>query len=303
MQICRKSFCVIAAVFFVNALVFAQAMEMPEMPTISIPDMPTISSPTMDGKFYKPSIPRQKQAGAVSTNQKAAEPKKTTEAVLSDATSTEDLLQSLLTNSNLLSAGDISGLYNSGTFDTLSSLTSLTGKVNGTTDSSDLSTTLLLREILDKLNELKIEQKSASAAEQEVYAAKQQDSETFKKRKPSILRFKINNYSVKDSITQEFFSEPEPDGSFLLTADRKYLLNNRSCTETFYLLFKAVKSNGSSTTFSVTPSVAQGTENKNSYIYKMCQLKDITAQKTGNLVVVHYDDNGVAADLLLDIDK
>ncbi len=88
MQICRKSFCVIAAVFFVNALVFAQAMEMPEMPTISIPDMPTISSPTMDGKFYKPSIPRQKQAGAVSTNQKAAEPKKTTEAVLSDATST-----------------------------------------------------------------------------------------------------------------------------------------------------------------------------------------------------------------------
>jgi hypothetical protein len=35
----------------------------------------------------------------------------------------------------------------------------------------------------------------------------------------------------------------------------------------------------------------------------MCQQKDITAQKTGNLVVVHYNNNGVAADLLLDIDK
>ncbi len=303
MQICRKSFCVIAAVFFVNALAFTQAMEMPEMPSISMPDMPTISSPTMDGKFYRPSVPQQKQTKVSSSNNKAAEPKKNTEAVLSDARSTEDLLQSLLTNSNLLSAGDISGLYNSGSFDTLSSLTSLTGKTNNTSSSSDLSTTLLLREILDKLNDLKAEQNSASAAEQELYAAKQQDSETFKKRKPSILRFKINNYSVKDSITQEFFSEPEPDGSFLLTADRKYLLNNRSCTETFYLLFKAIKSNGSSTTFSVTPSIAQGSENKNSYVYKMCQQKDITAQKTGNLVVVHYNNNGVAADLLLDIDK
>jgi len=303
LQICRKSFCVIAAVFFVNALAFTQAMEMPEMPSISMPDMPTISSPTMDGKFYRPSVPQQKQTKVSSSNTKVAEPKKNTEAVLSDARSTEDLLQSLLTNSNLLSAGDISGLYNSGSFDTLSSLTSLTGKTNNTSSSSDLSTNLLLREILDKLNNLKAEQNSASAAEQELYAAKQQDSETFKKRKPSILRFKVNNYSVKDSITQEFFSEPEPDGSFLLTADRKYLLNNRSCTETFYLLFKAIKSNGSSTTFSVTPSIAQGSENKNSYVYKMCQQKDITAQKTGNLVVVHYNNNGVAADLLLDIDK
>lgn len=303
MQICRKSFCVIAAAFFVNALAFTQAMEMPEMPSISMPEMPTISSPTMDGKFYRPSVPQQKQTKVSSSNNKAAEPKKNTEAVLSDARSTEDLLQSLLTNSNLLSAGDISGLYNSGSFDTLSSLTNLTGKTNTAGSSSDLSTNLLLKEILDKLNELKLEQNSASAAEQELYAAKQQDSETFKKRKPSILRFKVNNYSVKDSITQEFFSEPEPDGSFLLTADRKYLLNNRSCTETFYLLFKAIKSNGSSTTFSVTPSIAQGSENKNSYVYKMCQQKDITAQKTGNLVVVHYNNNGVAADLLLDIDK
>ena len=303
MQICRKFFCVIDAVFFINAFAFTQAMEMPEMPSISMPDMPTISSPTMDGKFYRPSVPQQKQTKVNNSNTKAAEPKKNTEAVLSDARSTEDLLQSLLTNSNLLSAGDISGLYNSGSFDTLSSLTNLTGKTNTAGSSSDLSTNLLLKEILDKLNELKLEQNSASAAEQELYAAKQQDSETFKKRKPSILRFKVNNYSVKDSITQEFFSEPEPDGSFLLTADRKYLLNNRSCTETFYLLFKAIKSNGSSTTFSVTPSIAQGSENKNSYVYKMCQQKDITAQKTGNLVVVHYNNNGVAADLLLDIDK
>ena len=305
MLICRKTFCVIAAAFFVNLCLFAQAVSMPEMPTLSMPDMPSISSPTMDGKFYKPSVPKQLQSPTTSSASTTTESKTSTDAVLSDATTTDDILLSLLTNSNLLTAGDISGLYSSGSFDTLSSLTGLSGLSSYSygTSTSDLTTSLLLREILQKLNELKIEQNSASAAEQEVIAAKVQDSETFKTRNPSILRFKINNYSIKDSITQEFFSEPEADGSFLLTADRKYFLNNKACTETFYLLFKAVKSNGSSTTFSVTPSIAQGTENKNSYVYKLCQLKDITAEKTGNLVVVHYDDNGVAADLLLDIDK
>ncbi len=302
MQICKRAFCFIAAVFLVQTVI-AQAISMPEMPTISMPEMPTISSPTMDGKFYKPSIPKQLQPSTSTGSTSTAETKTSGEAVLSDATTTDDILLSLLTNSNLLTAGDISGLYNSGSFDTLSSLTGLSGLSSNTSSTSDLTTSLLLREILQKLNDLKIQQNSASAAEQEVYAAKAQDSETFKTRNPSILRFRINNYSIKDSITEEFFSEPEADGSFLLTADRKYFLNNRACTETFYLLFKAVKSNGSTTTFSVTPSIAQGTENKNSYVYKMCQLKDITASKTGNLVVVHYDDNGVAADLLLDIDK
>ena len=303
MQICKRIFCAAVIACLLPALALAQAIEMPEMPSVSMPEMPTISSPTMDGKFYRPSIPKQMQQQSTSTSTTTTESKSSTDTVLSDATTSEDILLSLLTNSNLLTAGDISGLYNSGSFDTLSSLTGLSGLSSSGYSTSDLTTSLLLREILQKLNDLKVEQNSASAAQQEVYAAKVQDSETFKTRNPSILRFKINNYSIKDSITQEFFSEPEADGSFLLTADRKYFLNNRACTETFYLLFKAVKSNGSTTTFSVTPSIAQGTENKNSYVYKLCQLKDITAEKTGNLVVVHYDDNGLTADLLLDIDK
>ena len=301
MQICKRCSGILI-LMMLGGFVFAQSVEMPSMPsmsTITMPDMPTISSPTMDGKFYKPSVPQQLQPQTKTNNTSNSETKSSTDAVLSDATTSEDILLSLLTNSNLLSASDISGLYDTGSFDTLSSLTGLTGYGSTT----DLSTTLLLREILQKLNEMKIEQNSASAAVQEANAAKQQDSQTFKTRNPSILRFKINNYSIKDSVIQVFFSEPEPDGSFLLTGDRKYYLNNRGCTETFYMLFKAVKSNGNTTTFSVTPSIAQGTENKNSYVYKFCQLKDITAEKTGNLVVVHYDNNGISADLLLDIDK
>ena len=292
-------------VLFCTQFIFGQSMEMPSMPSISsvqMPDMPSLSAPTMDGKFYKPSVPQHYTSSNTTTETTATETK-STETVLSDATTTDDLLLTLLTNSNLLTASDISGLYDTGSFDTLSSLSGITGITGTSLNTSNLSTTLLLREILQKLNELKVEQKTASAAEQEVYAAKIQDSETFRTRNPSLLRFKINNYSIKDSITQTFVSEPEPDGSFLLTSDRKYFVNNKSCTETFYMLFKAVKSNGSTTTFSVTPSIAQGTENKGSYVYKFCQCKNIIAEKTGNLVVVHYISDEVTADLLLDIDK
>ena len=302
MQICSRNSAVSVAALIMLAcgsMVFAQSMEMPSMPSISMPEMPSISAPTMDGKFYRPSVPQNYNTTSKTTESTSTETK-STETVLSDATTTDDLLLTLLTNSNLLTATDISGLYDTGSFDTLSSLSGITGTSLNT---SNISTTLLLREILEKLNDLKVEQKTASAAQQEVYAAKIQDSETFRTRNPSILRFKINNYSIKDSVTQVFFSDPEPDGSFLLTGDRKYFVNNKSCTETFYMLFTAVKSNGSTTTFSVTPSIAQGTENKSSYVYRFCQCKNITAEKTGNLVVIHYTDNDISADLLLDIDK
>ena len=162
MLICRKIICTAAVLFCITGL-FAQSLDMPEMPTMSMPEMPTISSPTMDGKFYKPSVPKQLQSTSTSSTTAATETKSTTETVLSDATTTEDILLSLLTNSNLLTAGDISGLYSSGSFDTLSSLTGLSGLSSYSygTSTSDLTTSLLLREILQKLNELKIEQNSA----------------------------------------------------------------------------------------------------------------------------------------------
>ncbi len=303
MQICKSLFG--SALLLCGGALFAQSIEMPSMPqmsSISIPEMPSVSAPTMDGKFYRPSLPSQTTRTGTKSDASTSETK-STEAIITDGTTSEDILISLLSNANLLSASDISDLYDTGSFDTLSSLTGLTGLTSSTSSATNLSTNILLRQILEKLNDLKVEQNMASAAQQEIYSAQIQDSQNFKTRNPSILRFNVNNYNIKDSITEAFFSEPEPDGSFLLTADRRYFVNNKSCNETFYMLFKAVKSNGSTTTFSVTPSIAQGTENKGSYVYRLCQLRDITAEKTGNLVVVHYNDNGVAADLLLDIDK
>lgn len=300
LQICKSL--IGAALVLCGGLLFAQSMEMPSMPTISMPEISSVSSPTMDGKFYRPTLPSQTKKSGTTSDTSTTETK-STEAIITDGTTTDDILISLLSNANLLSASDISDLYDTGSFDTLSSLTGLTGLTGSTSSASNLSTNILLRQILEKLNELKVEQNAASAAQQEVYSAQIQDSQNFKTRNPSILRFKVNNYNIKDSVTQSFFSEPEPDGSFLLTADRRYFVNNKSATETFYMLFKAIKSNGSTTTFSVTPSIAQGTENKQSYVYRLCQCKDIIAEKTGNLVVVHFVSEDLSADLLLDIDK
>ena len=307
MQICKKiaALFVAAALIFAEGLLFAQSMEMPSMPqmsSISMPDMPSISAPSMDGKFYRPSLPSQTNSTGTKSDSSTAETK-STETIITDGTTTDDILISLLSNANLLSASDISDLYDTGSFDTLSSLTGLTGLTSSSSSATNLSTNILLRQILEKLNDLKIEQNMASAAQQEIYSAQIQDSQNFKTRNPSILRFNVNNYNIKDSITESFFSEPEPDGSFLLTADRRYFVNNKSTNETFYMLFKAVKSNGSTTTFSVTPSIAQVIENKGSYVYKLCQCKDIIAEKTGNLVVVHFVSEDLSADLLLDIDK
>ena len=118
-----------------------------------------------------------------------------------------------------------------------------------------------------------------------------------------MLRFKVNGYNILDSLTEVFFSETEPDGTFLLTGDRKYFTNQQVHTETFYMLFKTVNSNGSSITYKVQPSIVQDSKNENSYVYKLSNIKNLTAEKTGNLVVMHFTGDSLSADILLDIDS
>lgn len=286
----------LVSVFFCTVfsplLTAQEQIEMPKMP-----DMPEITPPKLGDDFYKPVIPLKKQTENKDKD-KNVSGTGTNDAVIKDGTSTDDYLKSLLTGSNLLSASDITSLYDSGLFNNVSSIAD-SGLTNYTTQAS---TNLLLQQILTNLNELKTEQKKKSDAEKEQLYLYQQDTQTFKKREPSILRFKINGYNIADSLTTVFFSEPESDGTFLLTADRKYFANQKARNETFYLLFKSVKSNGAMTTFNVIPSIAQDIKNTGSYVYKLCQKQNITAEKTGNLVIIHYQDGDFSTDMLLDID-
>jgi len=295
----KRLFILACFVLFGESLLVSQSVEMPKMPempdiTVDI-EMPEITNPTIGNGFYYPTVPSIKTRSDEKTK-KITDDTTTTTQVLTDATTGEDLIKAFLNSSSTLTANDISTLYDSGLF---SSLSGLTG--TSTASVSNSSTNLLLQQVLASLEELKAEQKKTSAADQKSLEQQQQDNETFKRREPSILRFSINGYSMNDSLTKVFFSEPEPDGSFLLTADRRYFTNQKTRTETFYVLFKAERNQGAATTYTVEPSVVQDSKNENSYIYKFCHLKNLSAEKTGNLVVLKQNGE-LNVDLLLDID-
>ena len=279
---------------------------LPDMP--DVPQMPEITFPELGDSFYHPSVPVRISGKDGDKTSDTAEEKDNVPSPKEKA-SAENVIKSLLANEDLLSASDISSLYDYGMFSNLSSIPALSSNLysaaSQTTSStvSASSTNILLQQILKELEELKNEQKKASSSEKQKQQNRQQDNQTFRQREPSILRFKINGQNIADSLTTVFFSEPDPDGSFLLTADRKYFVNQKALHETFYLLFRTKKSNGAVTTFEVIPSLVQDTRNSNSFIYKFCQQKDITAQKTGNLIVLNFSSDGLQTDMLLDIDK
>ena len=297
MQICKskKRTVLLAAALlslFPLTEAFAQTgIDMPEMP-----EMP--SMPVVGGGFYTPSFPSRPNSGT--KNNTSDSTKEKPESVLTESITPESVINSVLSRGNTLTAYDISSLYDSGLFTNISSLDSLGSLTNYTTSTS---TNVLLQQVLNSLNELKKQQQGASAKEKNELNATKTDAETFKKREPSILRFKVNGYNIADSLTKVFFSETEADGSFLLTGDRKYFVNQQVRTETFYMLFKTVSSNGSSLTYKVQPSIAQDIRNENSYVYRLANVKNLTAEKTGNLVVIHYSSDSVNADILLDIDS
>lgn len=278
---------------------WSESIEMPEMPSVpsttsvDMPEMPALSN-----GFYKPNVPSMTNA---TSNKKTGNEKNKTDnsPTLSSGRTSNDLISSLLSGNASLSADDISSLYDYGMFDNISSLSG----VNLYSGNQNYTTEILLKQILASLEELKKENKNRTLWEKESLEDVQQDSRNFKNRSPAILRFKINGYNLSDSLTTVFFSKPETDGSFLLTCDRTYYINQKVRSETFYILFKAVKSNGSTTTYEVTPSIVQDYKNENSFVYQMAQRKDLTAQKTGNLVVLNYTKGGWSLDMLLDIDS
>lgn len=275
-----------------NSFCFAQMVEMPKMP--EVPSMPSISA---DGSFYRPSSPVAPRAPSAPAQ--TAEPSAQGDSKTADEKKNLTLAQSLdnqslldtLTGGTTLTAADISDLYDSGLFSTVSSLTGTSSAAN------------LLERTLLQLNALKDSQQNVPPEQKVELRQIQADAQTFRQREPSILRFKINGYSITDSLTATFFSEPEADGSFLLTGDRRYYVNQVPLTETFYMLFKTVSSAGSAVSYNVQTSVVQDYKNENSFLYRLAGAENLTAEKTGNLVVMHFEQDDLKVEILLDIDK
>ena len=305
MQVCKsKKIKSLAAAGLVSLLLCSGLYAQSASITSQMPEMPEMPSmPTIGGGFYTPSFPV--RPGNQNKTNSSDNSKEKNESVLTEAITPESVINAALTKGNTLTASDISSLYDSGLFTNISSLSGTgAGVANGLSNyTTSTSTNVLLQEVLNSLNELKKQQQSASPKEKNELNAVKADSENFKQREPSILRFKINGYNISDSLTKVFFSETEADGSFLLTGDRRYFVNQQLRTETFYMLFKTVSSNGSSLTYKVQPSIVQDFKNENSFVYRLANVKNLTAEKTGNLVVMHFSSDSVNADLLLDIDS
>ncbi len=303
MQVCKsKKIKSLAAAGLVSLLLCSGLYAQSASTTSQMPEMPEMPSmPTIGGGFYTPSFPV--RPGNQKNTKSSDNSKEKSESVLTEAITPESVINAALTKGNTLTASDISSLYDSGLFTNISSLSGA-GVANGLSNyTTSTSTNVLLQEVLNSLNDLKKQQQSASPKEKNELNAVKADSENFKQREPSILRFKINGYNISDSLTKVFFSETEADGSFLLTGDRRYFVNQQLRTETFYMLFKTVSSNGSSLTYKVQPSIVQDFKNENSFVYRLANVKNLTAEKTGNLVVMHFSSDSVNADLLLDIDS
>ena len=184
---------------------------------------------------------------------------------------------------NSISSKDIQSLKNSGL---------LTGIYNLTNSNS--SGNLELNSLLQTLNGIKaspyqnLQNALSSIAE----------SKTFS---PKILRFTINGKNILSSCKNICFSLPENDGTFLLTADRKFQSQKENCDETFYFLFKKNTSNVSETGYDVESKVFQNQANSNSELYKMNSLKNLSAKKTGNLVYLQHTSENLSIDLLIDL--
>ena len=278
---CSKLLCtaVLCAAHFV--LTAEQSpVTMPAMPLPPSIEMPTVSAPVMGGSFYRPGkiygmpalppSPPKAASAAVSPVLSAENPVQTAPALPSfagDALGRHDYLR----------AADIQSLGQNGLLGGVYNLLGSTAAAKNQTQ--DVNTTLLLQNILTEI-------------EGSLHGLR-----------PAMLRFVINGYDILSTCKTVYLSEPESDGTFLLTADRKYLVDGKQNAETFYFLFKSDGRGGGQGGYSVIPEVSQSPENPASLVFRLSRQENLTAAKTGNLVSLRASIDGLTADLLLDIGK
>ena len=264
----------------------------PSMPTM--PSMPTISSPSVN------------KTGTTKNNSSTKTETSKSEKTASNITA-QSLLQMSSTNS-LSSITDLASVLSgvsseNATEDDLKRISELfSSPLNSlstsTLNSSSSSSNILLSQILQKLEELqnqidKMNEVPNSSSEQTKISTEKNIEKSFNKK---ILRFRINNYDLTKSFTTLFFSEPESDGSFLLTGDRTYNLYGKQMTETFYMLFKNENGNN----FEVAVAVNQNDENPNSFLYKFAKDSPYKSQRTGNLFFINSNKNDLKVDILIE---
>ncbi len=278
----------------------SQQLQMPQMPSMpQMAPMPSVSAPSLGNNFYTPGTAGfyqgRTKVPASSPDNSTAETQSpsgiSTPASASSSILTAAGLSEINTGSSLssiVSAQDLASM------DSMGILGSLIGNRLGQNTISSDSNSLTLQQILKELNDLKktINEKPDLASTSSVHAVQHKGGQ-------QILRFLVNGQNLIPGCHTVYFSKPEQDGSFLLTGDRRYSFNNRQYNETFHLLFKAAGTKQSSVVYNVSPALTQEVTNTSSAFYKLSQIKNLTAEKTGNLVTLKHSDLNLRADILL----
>lgn len=287
------------------------SIKMPKMPSISTEiTMPSISAPVMGSSFYTPGeIYTGKKQNSKNTNKTENTKAQETQASSTNSQATSQTASSSvnpltsriantllgsassLTGTSAVTAGDLSNLNSMGLIQSLYGL-GTTSNVNA----EDLTTQTMLQNILTELQELKQNQNIGTTSSLSKKATLEQNQNSAK-----VLRFNVNGVNILNTCRTIFFSKKETDGTFLLTGDRKYLNQNKSHDETFYILFKADGNCGTQSGYNVNTQVIQDSVNQNSLVYQLVQKGTLHADKTGNLVSVKTNDGDYRIDLLLDI--
>ncbi|MCQ2579408.1 MAG: hypothetical protein MJ159_01760 [Treponemataceae bacterium] len=259
----------IFALFFIAFPLLAQTTS---MPSISSPSMPSVSSfPTISSTSA--SQPQKQK-----TDEKPAAAKDTSsnnEAYLT-AASLANLSTSFLGGGTSQNKDIISNLLNN-------------------TNNENQTTNVLLQQILTQLENMQKE-----IDEKPVFNSIQEKPKTFEEPPQNgakIIRFSANGYNLLSTCREIFSSEQSNDGSFLITGDRKYLSNNQTRTETFYLLFNKI----SAKTYDVAVTVIQDYQNSYSFLYQLSGKMPLTAYATGNLISLTVNEPEWKFDMLIDI--
>ncbi|WP_443740475.1 hypothetical protein [Treponema berlinense] len=330
MKICKKT--VFLSAVFVLTLsaktenpIFAQEnsaqkkLEIPAQPKMPSTSMPTISSPSLGKGFYIPGNAEfySGRRNALSSTKNTTSSKnedsgsKNLETEKnSTATAFSDKNAQLSELKNYLTAGDLSNLSSLGILGGLSGLSSensglsiLGSSLNSSKNLTlDAQNSIYLQQILSELEGLKnmtLKTGNFGVSAQNASIFAQNEALKTPQKNQSILRFLVNGQNLKPACKTVFFSEPQIDGTFLLTGDCKYQLNGKNLSETFYILFKADGATNGSNKFTATTALSQTEKNTSSYLYKISQLGELYAYKTGNLVTLKAEKDGTNLDLLL----
>lgn len=259
----------------------------------SSPEMPVITSPTLGGGFYMPGS---------NSNSFYMGPSTYTSSSISQeseiaSTIKSDSVHSLSVKSSL-SAKDIHALDQAGFLNQTTRQAIISGlsvnqdfDIQGLYASESLSpVNLLLKNILYNLEV----QKSSEL----ISAARETDSIT----QPKVLNFYINAYNILPTCKEMYISSTQNDGSFLISADRRYLAEeNKYKTETFYMLFKPNEASNGISSYSVACAVSQNPLDQSSLLYELSQTEKLTAYRTGNLVTMRTTSDDWLLEFLLDL--